>query len=283
MAKQYRLPKRLIDIHNHLHGDDDGSAMLQRMDAAGIEVTLIMGSPLRGEEGNRLLVKACRRWPDRYVGGAYYDPREGKTTIRRLKHYNAEGLRIVKLFPNLGYFPDDDALRPFWQTVAELRMGVLSHCGWLGGSGAQMRRDRWAAYYSHPGRFEKVIRACPDTPFIMAHFGGIAGVLESVMLATRTPNTFIDCSPGQGLWAIEACGAIAGSVPPHKLMWGSDVPNPGDALSRYRTALVRLKYGPHLPAIFFDNAAGLLDTLGVLPRRLRTPPTKPHRARPKRK
>ena len=269
MAKTDRLPKRIIDIHNHMFGGDDGSQMLEKMDDLGIEVMLIMGSPRTTEKGNRKLVKACHKWPDRYVGGAYYDPREGTKAIGKLKHYNAEGLRVVKLFPNLGYFPDDEKVRPFFEKVAELGMGVLSHCGWLGGSGAQMDRKDWAAYYSHPGRFEKVIRLYPETPFIMAHFGGIAGMLESVMLATRTPNCYIDCSPGQGLWAVEACGAIAASIPPTKLMWGSDTNDPGGHIDRYRKGLVKLGYGPHLKKLFYDNAAGILDQLGVLPERLK--------------
>lgn len=264
MAKQYRLPRRIIDIHNHLPADG-AAGIIERMDAAKIDVTLVMGSLLVGEKGNRALVKACHQHPDRLVGGAYYDPREGKKAVTRLKHYNAEGLRIVKLFPNIGYFPDEKKVRPFFDKVAELGMGVLSHCGWLGGSGAQMHHEEWAAYYSHPGRFEKIVRLYPDTIFILAHMGGIAGVLESVMLATRTPNVYIDCSPGQGLWAVETCGAIAGSIPPTKLMWGADSQSQAYLIKRYRKALVKLGYGPHLGKLYYDNARGILEKLGVFP------------------
>lgn len=143
-------------------------------------------------------------------------------------------------------------------------LGVLSHCGWLGGSGAGMSREKWAAYYATPGRFEKVIRTHPDTIFIMAHFGGITGVLESVMLATRTPNTYIDCSPGQGLWAVETCGAIAGSVPPEKLLWGADCEPTRDFIERYRKALVGIGYGAHLDKVFRANMLQILRKLGAL-------------------
>jgi len=257
------MPRRIIDIHNHLR-DDDGSHMIALMDAAKIDVTLVMGGPRGGEKGNRALVKACRKYPDRLVGGAYYDPREGKKAVAKLKRYNAEGLRVVKLFPNLGYFPDDEKVRPFFEKVAELGMAVLSHCGWLGGSGDRMSHKPWAAYYSHPGRFEKIIRLYPDTVFILAHFGGIAGVLEAVMLTTRTPNCYVDCSPGQGLWAVETCGAIAASVPPDKLMWGADSLSQAVLIKRYRKALVELGYGPHLSKVFHDNAKGILERLNVL-------------------
>ena len=127
-----------------------------------------------------------------------------------------------------------------------------------------MKKDTWATYYATPGRFEKVVRTHPDTLFIMAHFGGISGVLESVMLTTRTPNLYVDCSPGQGLWAIETCGAIAGSVPPEKLLWGADCQPTKEFLERYRKALVKLGYGPHLDKIFYSNAKTVYEKMGAL-------------------
>jgi predicted TIM-barrel fold metal-dependent hydrolase len=260
---RHAMPKRIIDAHNHLL--DEPARQLALMDDAGIEAALIMGSPRTGEKGNRALVKACRKHPHRFIGGAYYDPREGKKAIRKLKRYHGEGLPVVKLFPNLGYFPDDEKVRPFFEKVAGLGMAVLSHCGWLGGSGAKMRHEPWAAYYSHPGRFEKVIRLFPETVFIMAHMGGIAGFLESVMLATRTPNTYIDCSPGQGLNVLEFAPHIAGAVPPTKLLWGADSLSFDAFIPRYKKALIGAGFGRHLDKVFHDNAAELFGKLGWTP------------------
>lgn len=262
MSEAFGLPERIVDIHNHLRPTEDPEKFIALMDEHNVEAALVMGSPLVGEEGNRHLVKVCRKYAHRLVGGAYYDPREGKKATKALKHYSAEGLPVVKLFPNFGYFPDDETLRPFWDVVAELKMGVLSHCGWLGGSGEHVSREPWASYYSHPGRFEKVIRLYPDTIFIMAHMGGIAGVLESVMLSTRTANTFIDCSPGQGLWALEKGGTIAGSIPPGKLVWGADSKDYAGLIPRYKAALEKLGYGPHLEKVFRANGRGILEKLG---------------------
>ena len=261
MAKAFKLPKRIFDAHNHLWGDDDGSKIVARMDELGIETTLVMGTKTRG---NATTLKACRKFRGRLIGGAYYDPREGKKAIAALKRWSGEGMRVVKLFPNFGYFPDDPKYAAFFDKVAELKLAVLSHNGWLGGSGANMSQEPWATYYATPGRFEKVVRMHPDTIFIMAHFGGISGVLESVMLTTRTPNLYVDCSPGQGLWAIEKCGAIAGSVPPEKLLWGADCQPTQDFLERYRKALVAIGYGPYLDKVFYSNARGIFEKLGAL-------------------
>jgi predicted TIM-barrel fold metal-dependent hydrolase len=193
------------------------------------------------------------------VGGAYIDPREGAGAIDQVKHYHGEGIHLVKLFPNYGYFPDEGKFRPFFDAIAELGMGVLSHCGWLAPNLGVS-----AAYYSHPGRFEKVIRTYGDTIFIMAHMGGIAGFLETVMLTTRTPNTYTDCSPGQGVWVIENCGAMAASIPPDRMLWGMDCYYPQDWIEKQRAALEELGFAEHSEKIFYSNARGILEKIGAI-------------------
>jgi len=231
------------------------------MDAHHIERNLLLGLPAGSRGDNASVLQAVRQHPDRLVGGAYADPREGQAAIDEITHYHAEGFRVVKLFPNYGYYPDDEAVRPFFDAVAELGMAVLSHCGWLA---PKPGRD-YASYYAHPGRFEKLIRIYPDTVFIMAHMGGIAGFLESVMLTTRTPNTYVDCSPGQGMWVLEAAGPMAATIPPDKLMWGCDSYDYENLIPRYHRALTAVGFGPHLQSIFHDNAQGLLEKIGAIP------------------
>lgn len=261
--KAWVPPAKVIDIHNHLFGEDDGSKMIELMNRSHIETTLIMGTR---HHGNDAVLRAVQKFPGRLVGGVYADPRQGREAIDTIRHYHGEGFRVVKLFPNFGYYPDDEELRPFFDAVGKLGMAVLSHCGWLGGSGANVAREEWAAYYSHPGRFEKVIRLYPSTVFILAHMGGIAGLLETVMLTTRTANTFVDCSPGQGIWALETGGAIAGSVPAVKLMWGADSSDQAYYMDRAAKALEKLGYGPNLDKIFYANARGVLERIGAVPK-----------------
>jgi len=256
MSEGYSFPKRIIDIHNHLGEDGDPDELLRRMDRAGVERTLIMGTFHRSNEQIR---KAFEAHPDRFTGGACIDPRE-PDVVEQLDHYHGEGFHVVKLFPNLGYYPDAEQFTLFFDHIAELGMAVLSHCGWL-----SPKAGVTAAYYSHPGRFEKVVRAHPDTPFIMAHMGGIAGFLETVMLTTRTPNTYTDCSPGQGAWVLDTCPDIAATIPPEKLMWGADSHELQHWLDHNRAALGRLGFGPHFEKIFYTNARGILERIGAIP------------------
>jgi len=250
------LPGKIIDAHNHPRGDDSAE-LIERMDQCRVETALVMATP---GLSNQQMLRSVRAHPGRLIGGVYVDPRDGQQAIDEVRRYHAEGVRVVKLFPNYGYYPDDESLRPFFDAVAELGMAVLSHCGWLAVKDVPV-----AAYYSHPGRFEKLIRLYPDTIFIMAHMGGIAGFLESVMLTTRTPNTFVDCSPGQGLWVLEATGAMAASIPPEKILWGADSVELAQNLRRYRAALATLGFGQHFEKIFYSNARVIFERIGALP------------------
>ena len=263
-GESFPLPARLIDVHNHGKDGDEGTArIIELMDAHHIQWNLLLGLQAESRANNAAVLKAVRQHPDRLVGGAYADPRDGQAAIDEITRYHGEGFRVVKLFPNYGYFPDDEAVRPFFDAVAALGMAVLSHCGWLA---PKAGRD-YASYYSHPGRFEKLIRLYPDTVFIMAHMGGIAGFLESIMLTTRTPNTYVDCSPGQGMWVLETAGPMAATIPPDKLIWGCDSYNYEGLIPRYHNALQAIGFGPHLQAIFHDNARGVLEKIGAIPAR----------------
>ena len=257
MTTSATMPKRLIDMHNHLWQDDtSGSRLIEAMDATGVETALIMGTPGRSNEN---VLAAVAKYPERFTGGAFLDLREGQQAIDQLHHYHAEGMRVVKLFPNFGYYPDDDEFRQFFDVVAALGMAVLSHCGWL--SPAQ---GVTASYYARPGRFEKLIRAYTDTPFILAHMGGIDGFCEAIMLTTRAPNAYVDLAPGQGLWVVEFAGKMAGSIPPEKIMWGMDGYYDPAIIARYQAALEASGFAEHLEKIFRTNALGILQRIGAI-------------------
>ena len=255
------LPPRIIDAHNHARHGSEGSDLIALMDAHGVERAVVLGLPAGPTSAsNEVTLRAVRCHPGRLIGGVYADPRDGQAAIEEVRRYHAEGFRIVKLFPNHGYYPDDDAVRPFFAAVAELGMAVQSHCGWL----APTPGAAYASYYSHPGRFEKLIRIYPQTVFIMAHMGGIAGFLESVMLTTRTPNTYVDCSPGQGLWALEYAGPLLAAMPPGRMLWGCDSYDYAELIPRYRAALTKAGFGQHLAGIFHDNADAVLRRIGAI-------------------
>ena len=259
MTEAYPLPKRLIDIHFHPVRGSDGCELIDQMDDNSVEISLVMGVPVGETNSNEDMLRAVKNFPNRLVGGVFCDPRSGQEAVEQMKRYHGEGIRVVKLIPNLGYWPDDKAFETFFDTIAELKMAVLSHCGWLA-----PRLGISASYYSQPCRFEKLIRSYPETPFILAHMGGISGFLDAIMLVTRAANVYVDTAPGQGTWVLENAGMMVGSIPADKILWGSDNAILEAQIQRVRRALIDIGLGPCLENIFYSNARSLLEQIGAM-------------------
>jgi len=258
-------PERKIDIHTHPgYPPDEVEEILAFMDARGVERIVALGSPSKEDSDERIL-RLRELAPHRVIGGPYFDPREGDA-LDKLERMHEAGCRIVKLFPNLGYYPDDDAVRPFFEKAAAMGMGVLSHCGWLGFKGVSSTK------YARPGRFEALFRRFPDTLFIMAHMGGIDGFLEGIMYTTRTPNVYLDTTPGQSYWVFEHAPEMVRGMPAERLLLGTDgiqpVSEDWDCSKQYdkiAAALDKLGWSEHLEDIFYNNAAAVIEKYGLLP------------------
>ncbi len=225
-----KLPAKLIDAHKHFSQWIAPAELVELMDASNIEMSLVMGTPHR-DGANDEIAQALIDYPGRFVGGVFVDPREADA-VDQVRHYHAQGLRIVKLFPNFGYYPDDEQFLPFFAAAAELGMGVLSHCGWL-------RADfgTTSAHYSAPNRFEKLLHRFGDMPFIFAHMGGVAGFLEGLMQAKYYPNAYLDTAPGQGLWVLNYATKLARTIDPEKILWGADSSAPAEVIEPAAQAL----------------------------------------------
>lgn len=259
------VPARIIDVHTH-PGYPPGQVrgIVDFMDAHGVEKIVALGSPGRQDSNDRIL-RLRELAGERVIGGPFIDPRE-PGALDELKRCWDAGCRIVKLFPNLGYYPDDPQFLPFFERVVELGCGVLSHCGWLGSKKISSTK------YARPGRFEELFRRFPDTLFILAHMGGIDGFLEAIMYTTRTPNVYLDTTPGQSYWVYEHAGEMVRGMPVERLLLGTDGIQPvsegWDCSKQYgaiAAAIEKLGWGAHIEDIFYNNAARVIEQYGLLP------------------
>lgn len=258
-------PEKKIDIHTHPgYAPDEVEKIIGFMDDHGVEKAVALGSPSREDSDERIL-RLRELAGDRIIGGPYFDPRE-PDAIGKLARMHDAGCRVVKLFPNLGYYPDDERFLPFFEKAAGLGMGVLSHCGWLGFDGVSSTR------YARPGRFEALFRRFPDMLFIMAHMGGMDGFLEGIMYTTRTPNVYLDTTPGQSYWVFEHAAEMVRGMPVERLLMGTDGIQPVSAdwdcskqYDQIAAGLDRLGWAEHLEDIFYNNAAAVIETYKLLP------------------
>ena len=250
-----------IDVHIHPKFPAETMAgIIDFMDQYEVEIIFALGST-QGEEINENILRLRRLAPGRVVGAPYIDPRKPEAFDTLQLYYDA-GCRMVKLFPNYGYYPDDPTFLPFFEKVATLRCGVLSHCGWLG------TKEVCSTKYARPGRFEELFRRFPDIPFIMAHMGGFDGFIEGIMYTTRTPNVYLDTTPGQSYWVFKHAPEFVRGMPPERLLLGSDGVTPqcgGGTYEAIHGHLAALGWDGHLENIFHQNAAKLIKQYRLIP------------------
>lgn len=258
------LPEKMIDMHTHPgYPADELDKILAYMDARGIEKIVALGSS-QGREYNDRVVKLREMAPGRIIGGPCVDPRDGDA-LDELRRCRDAGCRILKLFPNLGYYPDEAEHLGFFEKAFEMGYGVLSHCGWLGSDKISSTK------YARPGRFEELFRRFPDTLFIMAHMGGIDGFLEGIMYTTRTPNVYLDTTPGMSHWVFKHAGEMVRGMPVERLLMGTDGITPPsedwDCSKQYGLIageLENLGWGGHLEDIYYNNAARVIEKYALL-------------------
>lgn len=100
----------------------------------------------------------------------HFDPRR-ENAIGLMRHYLEQGFCGIKLYPNLGYFPDDEKLIPIWELANELHLPVTVHCS-RGGvhqkDATKLQRWEW----SKPTSYKKILLQYPNMKLCLGHFGG---------------------------------------------------------------------------------------------------------------
>ncbi|MFH1707882.1 MAG: amidohydrolase family protein [Planctomycetota bacterium] len=216
-----------IDIHLHPLKNDPGlDKYVKAMDKGDVAAGLVHGLPDAWEgdskfNANEATRKACERHPGRLYGSVCVDFRQpAAEVIAVVRDYASAGFKSIKLFPNIGYHPSDPQYDRIWDTVEDLGLLCLSHCGWLGGTAPAMRDvDQLTA---RPFCFERAARNHPGINFIMAHFGGGAYYLETCVLTLRLKNFYADTCPGWGRWVFEQRLPGLTGLDFTKIMYGTD-------------------------------------------------------------
>lgn len=103
---------------------------------------------------------------------AMIDPRadpQARELWRAVDRLNFKG---IKLYPRLGYAPDDSRLiEHVYPKAQRLGLPVMSHCS-RGGVQGRHLPDLHADRFTEPSAFIPVLKAFPDLRVCLAHFGG---------------------------------------------------------------------------------------------------------------
>jgi predicted TIM-barrel fold metal-dependent hydrolase len=257
---------RVIDAHcHHFLREGQEAVLLDGMDAAGVEKSLLLGVPPLGfmgtvTAGNDEVLRLCRRHPDRLSFGAFVDPRR-KNAPATLRRYADLGAKALKLYPPIGFFPDDPVCMPLYEAVAELRLPVLSHTGATNCDYSPHRkRQSLASHWADPIRFDGLARKFPEITWVLAHMG-FPWCINAWFVAAGNNNVWLDIAGGS-FWSTSLphlYNASGRQVPIdfNKVLWGSDNCLPQDQHIRFSKKLLADLGCPKkcLPSVFGLTAA----------------------------
>jgi uncharacterized protein len=227
-----------IDFHYH-YADVDTFVvdLIQEMDRSGVDITLLMGGPEDAFweykncrfASNEKVLKAVKDHPDRLIGNVYLDPRL-PDAIDTFKRYMDEGFKCVKMFPPVGFMPDDERYFPLYEKIEEQGVPLLFHAGQTNIkviSHDPGVRKATNSKYSYPLNFDMISRLFPKMPIVLAHMG-YPHYVEAWSVAHANPNVYLDVS-GSGPWT-EGIPIVFNALGGHhfipvdfnRVIWGSD-------------------------------------------------------------
>lgn len=133
----------------------------------------------------------------------------------RIKSLGLKGIKFHCEYQK--FFPDDSAMFPVYQKLAELNLPVIFHGGW-----DPLSTD---IIYGTPERFAKAVSDNPNLTFIIAHLGGMK-MWDDVekYLAGKFDNLYFDTSCLSRYISPEVFYKIIKIHTPEKILFGSDSP-----------------------------------------------------------
>ncbi len=118
------------------------------------------------------------------------DPRrKGVFDIVKTLH-SSQGFKGIKLYPPLGYYPNDARLAPIYTYAEENKLPIMAHCSRggvsikkvtdamlqepnpLGRSVVKMKAKHFSDIYTDPANYDPIATQYPNLNICLAHFGG---------------------------------------------------------------------------------------------------------------
>ncbi len=113
-------------------------------------------------------------YKDILIPFAHIDPRRRESSLDRLSTLvEREGFKGVKIYPTLGYGPDDPVLmEKIYPYMVKKNIPLLAHCSPGSVNSKDMSKEE-AHALADPYNYKNVMDAFPDLRICLGHFGGI--------------------------------------------------------------------------------------------------------------
>ena len=138
------------------------------------------------------------KYPELVIPFAAADARREDVAEKTTRLIEEQGFRGIKLYPPIGYHPNDPSLRPLYDYAVEHRIPVMTHCSrpasvqYQGEPTERMRinpetenrlsqdRRELLTLFTDPDAYIPILEARPTLTLCLAHFGG-AGDWEAFL------------------------------------------------------------------------------------------------------
>ena len=220
------LTEKLI---KHLLNDRDGDKMVQQMDKAKIDKSVLLiadfgvalnRAALSIDQIHQLHFEVLKRFPDRFLVFAGVDPRRGKKGFDIFKNaIDNFGFHGLKIYPPCGFELDDPGLTDYYDFCQARGLPILTHTG--------PSLDTLITEKRYPATIKTIAPRYPECNFILGHGAAVNWELN-MELALGYDNIFLDISTFQqtisGVEEWENRLQILFNTIPDKVLFGTDWP-----------------------------------------------------------
>jgi len=173
---------------------------------------------------NRLTWEAVNKYPRRFVGLSWVDPKRAEAAEEVKKAVHEWNFKGVKMHPLLDSFlPDDELIDPVMEIARKLQLPILFHSG----------HPPW----SLPWHFGNLADRFPDVKIILGHMGHghIVYINGSIEMALKHENIYLETS---GMPMHTKVKQAVQRVGVERVLYGSDMPfgHPAFELAKIRVA-----------------------------------------------
>ncbi len=230
--------------------------VVEDLDRYNVERAVITGRDCEttygGKSNNASVIEFVSKFPNKFFGFIGLDPHKGMGAIDELKAgYNEHGMRGAAVDPYLAQiYPHDAKYYPIYSKCCELDIPIVFT------TGPATLVPKAIVDHVAPRYIDIVARDFPELKIIISH-GGYPWVNESIIVAERNPNVYIDLSEYERSPMSEAYIQAANTMIPDKVLYASAHP-----FVDFRQALDTYAELPFTPEarqqIMYDNAARIL-------------------------
>ncbi len=229
-------------------GDGTIADLLQSMDAAGVDVSVICNIATKPTQVQPIFDWCRRIASDRIVPFASVHP-DTPDIADWLKRFVDAGLRGIKMHPMYQEFAfDEPRMDPFYAAVAESGLLLEPHCGYDIAFPGDDRSD--------PDRIARVIERHPSLKLICTHLGAWEQ-WSDVERYLAGKKVWLETSMSVSLLGTQATSELIRAHGPDRVMFGTDWPwtNQTDQINLLKMLDLERK---QIEAVLGGNAAKLL-------------------------